>query len=161
MGVNPYGQGYAPAPQKHGNSNTVLVAIIAVLATLLLAGLIYFLLGRSDEPAAKPEPAQPTVVHDTIVKERTTIVEKPTVVKQVRPANPTSIVVNGTNVCLRLQPYIPSGDRYSNTLKYTNGTNVHPAKGTVLPYVGETGQFYQTVYNGYTVYIAKQFSILQ
>ncbi len=157
---------YQQPPQKQGGSNTVLIAIIAVLATLLVAGCAWFFFGRntsdSQPQAAQQTSAQPTVVHDTIVKETKTIVEKPTtVVKHVRPANPTTIIVDGTNVCLRLQPYIPSGNRYANTLKYTNGSNVHPARGTALPYLGESGSFYQTQYNGYIVYIAKQFSYLQ
>ncbi|MBR6338547.1 MAG: hypothetical protein IKR63_00235 [Alloprevotella sp.] len=158
-----YGAAYNnPQPQKQGNSNTVLIAIIAVLATLLVAGCAWFFFGRNTTEPQPQAAQQPTVVHDTIVKETKTIVEKPTtVVKHVRPANPTTIIVDGTNVCLRLQPYIPSGNRYANTLKYTNGSNVHPARGTALPYLGESGSFYQTQYNGYIVYIAKQFSYLQ
>ncbi|MBR1651772.1 MAG: DUF4339 domain-containing protein [Alloprevotella sp.] len=155
------GYPYTQHPKKGGN--TVLVAIICVLVTLILAGLAWFFFGRGGS-SNEAKPAEPR--HDTvIVREKETVIERQvpgtttTTNTRVVPASPTQLKVTGTNVCLRLSPTIPGGaDKYSNCLKYTNGSNVHPRKGEILPYNGESGDFYQTQYSGYVVYISKDFS---
>ena len=149
---------YTPQPPQKNGSNTVLIAIICVLVTAIIGGLLWFFLGRNTE---KAEPVQEPRRDTVVIHEKETVIERqaPTQPVRVAPANPTTIKVTGTNVCLRLQPYIPGGaDKFSNCLKYTNGTNVHPVKGTTLPYKGQEGDFYKTEYQGYTVYISTQFS---
>lgn len=161
-GQPPAYNGYPYTQQPKRGGNTVLIAIICVLVTLILAGLAWFFFGRGGSNEAKPAETR----HDTvIVREKETVIERQTptttttTTTRVVPANPTQLKVTGTNVCLRLSPSIPSGkDKYANCLKYTNGTNVHPKKGEVLPYGGESGDFYQTQYSGYVVYISKEFS---
>lgn len=163
-GQPPAYSGYPYQQRPKRGVNTVLVAIICVLVTLLLAGVVWFFFGRGDSNHA----AQPAERHrDTvIVREKETVIERQvpgeatTTTTRVVPSNPTQLKVTGTNVCLRLSPNIPSGpDKYSNCLKYTNGTNVHPSKGQVLPYHGQSGDFYQTQFGGYIVYISKDYSM--
>ena len=163
-GQPPAYSGYPYQQRPKRGVNTVLVAIICVLVTLLLAGVVWFFFGRGDSNHA----AQPVDRHrDTvIVREKETVIERQvpgettTSTTRVVPSNPTQLKVTGTNVCLRLSPNIPSGpDKYSNCLKYTNGTNVHPSKGQVLPYHGQSGDFYQTQFGGYIVYISKDYSM--
>lgn len=63
------------------------------------------------------------------------------------------VVVTGNNVRLRLAPSLNS-----QTLTYSNGVNIHPKKGEKLTCTGKTGDFYQVIYKGQKVYIAKQFA---
>lgn len=66
------------------------------------------------------------------------------------------VVLNGTNVRLRLEPNLQCG-----WLKDEKGVPTYLKKGTKLAYTGEIGDFYEVTYNGQTLYVAKQFSYLQ
>ncbi|MBQ0116269.1 MAG: hypothetical protein KBT10_10450 [Bacteroidales bacterium] len=67
----------------------------------------------------------------------------------------TVVVVDGVNVRLRLGPSTNYG-----MLTNSHGRPVYPAKGTRLTYYGTYGNFYKVSYNGYTVYISRDFSHL-
>ena len=66
------------------------------------------------------------------------------------------VKVTGTNVRLRTSPSLKG-----NIFTYSNGAPVYPAKGSLHKYLGSSGDFYKVEYNGYTLYISKQFSKLQ
>ncbi|MDO4994742.1 MAG: SH3 domain-containing protein [Bacteroidales bacterium] len=66
------------------------------------------------------------------------------------------VVLNGTNVRLRLEPNLQCG-----WLKDAKGVPTYLKKGTKLEYTGEIGDFYEVTYNGQTLYVAKQFTYLQ
>ena len=66
------------------------------------------------------------------------------------------VVLNGTNVRLRLEPNLQCG-----WLKDAKGVPTYLKKGTKLAYTGEIGDFYEVTYNGQTLYVAKQFTYLQ
>lgn len=63
------------------------------------------------------------------------------------------VVINGTNVNFRLGPSLNSA-----TLTDGYGNNVHVPKYTRLPYLGASGNFFKTRYNGRTVYVSMQFA---
>ncbi len=72
------------------------------------------------------------------------------------PANNVSyVVINGTNVRLRLGP----GTNYSY-LTNSNGAPVYLPKGTSLKYLGQQGDFNKAEYKGRTVYISKKYSYI-
>lgn len=64
-----------------------------------------------------------------------------------------SLVINGTNVNFRLSPSLNAG-----ILTNSYGYNVHVPKYTRLPYLGTSGNFFKTRYNGRTVYVYMQFA---
>lgn len=64
-----------------------------------------------------------------------------------------SVVVTGTNVRLRLGPSLNAP-----CLTNSYGQNVHPARGAYLTYLGDAGYFYNVRYNGYSVYIHKDYA---
>ena len=66
------------------------------------------------------------------------------------------VTVTGTNVRLRMGPSLSS-----ETLTNANGVNIHPNKGERLECIGQSGDFYKVIYQGYTVYISKQYAKLQ
>ncbi len=63
-----------------------------------------------------------------------------------------NIVINGTNVNFRLGPSLNAG------ILRSGGRNVHVPKYTRLPYLGTSGSFFITRYNGRTVYVYMQFA---
>ncbi|MBR5102495.1 MAG: SH3 domain-containing protein [Muribaculaceae bacterium] len=65
------------------------------------------------------------------------------------------VQVTGTHVRLRTSPSLNG-----RIFTYSNGTPVYPEKGTKLKYLGTEGDFYKVDYNGYTLYISKQYSKL-
>ena len=67
-----------------------------------------------------------------------------------------SLVINGTNVNFRLAPSLNAG-----ILTNSYGYNVHVPKYTRLPYLGATGNFFKTRYNGRTVYVYMQFAYVE
>ena len=69
----------------------------------------------------------------------------------------SSVSINGRHVRLRTSPEINN----SNILCHSDGTPVYLDDGTVLPYEGSSGDFYQVNYQGNIIYIAKQYSTLQ
>lgn len=70
------------------------------------------------------------------------------------PSSTTSyVVINGTNVRLRLGP----GTNYSY-LTNSNGSPCYLPKGTYLKHLGEKSDFYMAEYKGRTVYISKKYS---
>lgn len=64
-----------------------------------------------------------------------------------------SLVINGTNVNFRLAPSLNAG-----ILTNSYGYNLHVPKYTRLPYLGTSGNFFKTRYNGRTVYVYMQFA---
>lgn len=74
-----------------------------------------------------------------------------------QPTNSSSkfVYINATELRLRLSPSL-SGD----CLKWTDGTNRHPEKGEMFPYLGESGDFYKIDFKGNAVYVSKQFSYI-
>lgn len=70
--------------------------------------------------------------------------------------NQDYVVLNGTNVRLRFEPNLQCG-----WLKDAKGVPTFLKKGTKLECTGESGDFYEVIYNGQTLYVAKQFSYLQ
>ncbi len=64
-----------------------------------------------------------------------------------------SLVINGTNVNFRLAPSLNAG-----ILTNSYGYNVHVPKYTRLPYLGTSGNFFKTRYNGRIVYVYMQFA---
>ena len=71
-------------------------------------------------------------------------------------SNSTKFVyINATELRLRISPSL-SGD----CLKWPDGTNRHPEKGEMFPYLGEFGDFYKIDFKGNAVYVSKQFSYI-
>lgn len=66
------------------------------------------------------------------------------------------VVLNGTNVRLRLEPNLQCG-----WLKDSKGAPTYLKKGTKLPYKDETSDFYEVSYKGQTLYVSKQFSYIE
>lgn len=64
------------------------------------------------------------------------------------------VEVTGTDVRLRMKPSLNA----ATLIDANTGQNIHPKKGDRLPYLGEAGDFNKVNYNGYVVYISKQFS---
>lgn len=71
-------------------------------------------------------------------------------------AGRSMVVLNGTSVRLRLGP----GTSY-DYLKRKDGNPRYLNKGARLTYQGEEGDFYKCTFEGRTVYVSKQYSILQ
>ena len=69
------------------------------------------------------------------------------------PSPGRSLVINGTNVNFRLGPSLNAG-----ILSNSYGYHIHVPKYTRLPYLGTSGSFYKTRYNGRTVYVYMQFA---
>ena len=65
------------------------------------------------------------------------------------------VVLDGVNVRLRLAPSLDS-----EILHNAKG-NIHLPKGSSLPYIGSTDEFYAVEYDDNTVFISKQFSHLE
>ena len=63
------------------------------------------------------------------------------------------VILNGTNVRLRLEPNLQCG-----WLKDAKGQPIYLKKGTKLTYLGESGDFYQVKYEGKTLYVSKKFA---
>ncbi len=66
------------------------------------------------------------------------------------------VVLNGTSVRLRLGP-----STKHEYLKRQDGSPRYLNKGARLVYLGEEGDFYKCKFEGQTVYVSKQFSVLQ
>lgn len=64
------------------------------------------------------------------------------------------VEVTGTDVRLRMKPSLNA----ATLIDANTGQNIHPKKGDRLPYLGEAGDFNKVNFNGYVVYISKQFS---
>lgn len=158
-----------PAPPKKSNSGTIAIIVTGVIAVVLIvAGTVIWVNRDKDQAPDEPVLTETVNQRDTVVKHDTVVVEKSTPANrttnayhepnhdqyQTTAGAPTKVVVTGQNVRLRLEPNLSS-----QTLTYTDGTNVHPRLGQVLKYLGEEGDFYYVSYKGYNVYISKQFSV--
>ncbi len=64
-----------------------------------------------------------------------------------------SLVINGTDVNFRLKPSLNAG-----ILSNAYGYHIHVPKYTRLPYLGTSGSFFKTKYNGRIVYVHMQFA---
>lgn len=69
------------------------------------------------------------------------------------PQQQRYVIVDGANVRLRFAPSLESGWLHNNA-----GQPIHAPKGTRLPLLGQSGDFYKVKYAGNEVYISKQFS---
>ena len=76
--------------------------------------------------------------------------------KSVKPTPKKTVVVNGENVRLRLEPSLQAG-----WLHDTKGNPIHAPKGAKLEYKGEKGDFYYVIYKSNNVYISKKFSYIE
>ena len=75
---------------------------------------------------------------------------------QVNYQSKRNVVVNGTNVRLRLEPSLQAG-----WLHDAKGNPIYAPKGAKLEYKGEKGDFYYVFYKNNYVYISKQFSYIE
>lgn len=66
------------------------------------------------------------------------------------------VVIDGVDLRLR---YGPSTS--SKTFKYPDGSNRHPKKGSKYRYLGEQDDFYKIDYEGYELWVSKQFSYIE
>ena len=73
--------------------------------------------------------------------------------RQGRHGGGKSLVINGTDVNFRLGPSLNAG-----VLSDGYGYHIHVPKYTRLPFLGTSGNFYKTRYNGRTVYVHMQYA---
>jgi len=143
-----------PPVGNDGKSNKWLYVIIVILLLLLLCFVGYFLLHQpTGGSEVKGEPADTTLVDSTATASE---YAQP-VDGKVKPAAPVpakgkEIVVNGEGVRMRFAPSLKA--KY---LKTPQGGTLSVTKGTRLPCVGETGDWYKVVYQGKQYYMSKQF----
>lgn len=76
--------------------------------------------------------------------------------QKAAPIRGKSLVINGTDVNFRLAPSINAG-----ILSNSYGYHIHVPKYTRLPYLGASGNFFKTQYNGRIVYVSMQFSYVE
>lgn len=134
------------------NDSKLLFFIIAVLALLLIFGLIYHYSSNK---------MMETMPNDSLNKDTMNLAsqlerEKADVFKVAYNSNKSQrIVVNGDGVRLRFGP-----SQKADYLKDEKGATLSIKKGTQLNCVGERDEWYEVVYCDKHYYISKQYNYL-
>ena len=137
---------------KMANDRKLLFFIIAVLALLLIVGVIYH---YSSNSYVETMPRD-TLTNDTTAIAAQTEGEKTQPQKVAyNPKKSQRVVVNGEGVRLRFGPSLKA-----EYLKDEKGATRSVKKGTQLECVGEKGDWYHVVYLDKRYYISKQYSYL-
>ncbi len=150
-----------PPTPAFKNDKKFLFFIIAVLLLLLVSGLIYHFSSTKEDATDDAE----TEMTDSLSAAGNTVqgddaqtdaaqgaASKPS----YQPGKGMKVVVNGDGVRLRFGPSLQA-----NYLKNEGGGTKSVKKGTRLPCVGETGDWYQVEYMGKRYYMSKKYTYLE
>ena len=137
-------------PPKPKNDRKFLFFVLAVLALLLVAGLVYrSSLGDDEEDEPK------AVASDTVTKAAAASEGEKTKSVTYNSKETQYVVVNGDGVRLRFGPSLKH-----DYLKNEKGGLLSVKKGTRLVCTGEKADWYQVEFQGKRYYMSKQYTYL-
>lgn len=155
--VNPQMSEADDEPQvevKH-RSNTRLYVIIAILSVLLVGGVVGFIWWNQKKDADNKAAVERlrARLDDEDIDQYSGDVETVDTVKTAQGL--TMVVINGTDVHLRVSPSTGAG-----WLTWSDGGTRSVPKDSKLEYAGDYGDWYAVRYDGQKLYVSKQFSYL-
>ncbi len=177
----PGGNGYPPytpynlKPQNNGrgNNNLVIILLSVLIAVVLIGVVVFFVVSNNEKKEAEKqrqeqvaaqkdkEIAQLKNTTDSLKAEsqkKPATQTKVVVVKQrgVPASQATQCVITGTGVRMRLGP----GKQYNYPVNRSGHAYTVP-KGTALPFLGESGNWNNVLFEGGSYWVSKDFSYLR
>ena len=166
-------QKHKEAAEKFEKDHPLLSSISKILGIGIFAviGIISVVKQGGDNEQKTEEAAQETVVKQSSSEENTVAqlfkqpeneINRRSEVQTVGQNNSLgqfesvenkSVVIDGTQLRLRLGP-----STSAETFKWSDGTNRHPNVGDKFRYLDESGDFYKIDYNGYELWVSKQYT---